>query len=110
MLIGQRLAGQLQSAGRKIVVIVDDAQWADELSMEAMQYAARRLRSEPIMLVLAFRGNTCIFRKRDRGPGPSKAWRQLLESDRGTRLALDGLQPEELLLLAVANGQPGLQP
>src|SRR5579863_1606162 len=37
MLIGQWLAGQLQSAGRKIVVVVDDAQWADELSMEAMQ-------------------------------------------------------------------------
>jgi DNA-binding CsgD family transcriptional regulator len=99
MLIGQWLAGQLQSAGRKIAVVVDDAQWADEISMEAMQYAARRLRSEPIMLVLAFTGS-----------GPSKAWRQLLESDRGTRLALDGLQPEELLLLAVANGHPGLSP
>jgi DNA-binding CsgD family transcriptional regulator len=99
MLIGQRLAGQLQSAGREIVVVVDDAQWADELSMEAMQYAARRLRSEPIMLVLAFTGN-----------GLSKAWRQLLESDRGTRLPLDGLLPEELLLLAVANGHPGLSP
>lgn len=99
MLIGQWLAGQLQAAGREIVVVVDDAQWADEPSMEAMQYAARRLRSEPIMLVLAFTGN-----------GLSKAWRQLLESDRGTWLPLDGLPPEELLLLAVANGHPGLSP
>src|SRR6185437_8289003 len=44
------------------------------------------------------------------GNGLSKAWRQLLESDRGTRLPLDGLPPEELLLLAVANGHPGLSP
>src|SRR5258708_12731723 len=60
-----------------------------------MQYGARRLRSEPIMLGLAFTDS-----------GLSKAWRQLLESDRGTRLPLDGLPPEELLLLAVANGHP----
>src|SRR5215472_10100632 len=52
MLVGQRLAGQLQSVGAAIVV-VDDAQWADELSMEALHYAARRLRSDPIMLLLA---------------------------------------------------------
>ncbi len=112
MLIGQRLAGQLQSAGRKIVVVVDDAQWADELSMEAMQYAARRLRSEPIMLVLAFRGHSYLPFTSDEiaGAGLSKSWRQLLENDRGTRLHLDGLPPEDLLLLAVAAGHPGLTP
>ncbi len=112
MLIGQRLAAQLQSAGRKIIVIVDDAQWADELSMEAVQYAARRLRSEPIMLVLAFRGQNDLLFPGDAvaGQGLPKSWRQLLESDRGSRLALDGLPPEDLLLLAVANGHPGLSP
>jgi DNA-binding CsgD family transcriptional regulator len=112
MLIGQWLAGQLQSAGGKIIVVVDDAQWADELSMDAMQYAARRLRSEPIMLVLAFRGQGELPfpGAEDAGTGLSKSWRQLLESDRGTQLLIEGLPPEELLLLAVANGHPGLTP
>jgi DNA-binding CsgD family transcriptional regulator len=111
MLVGQWLAGQLQSVGAAIVV-VDDAQWADELSMEALHYVARRLRSDPIMLLLSFRTQS------DRPlPGEiatdtslSKTWRQLLEGDRGSRLRLEGLPPEDLLLLAVANGHPGLSP
>jgi len=111
MLVGQWLAGRLQSVAASIVV-VDDAQWADELSMEALHYATRRLRSDPILLLLSVRTQS------DRPlPGEmaantvlSKTWRQLLEGDRGSWLRLEGLPPEELLLLAVANGHPGLSP
>lgn len=99
MLVGHWLAGQLQLIGSAIVV-VDDAQWADELSMETLHYAARRLRSDPIMLLLAFSAIS----------GLSKPWRQFLEGERGSHLLLDGLPPEDLLLLAVANGHPGLSP
>lgn len=103
MLVGHWLAGKLQLAGSAIVV-VDDVQWADELSMEALHYAARRLRSDPILLLLAFRASS------EANVGLSKTWRQLLEGERGYRLLLDGLPPEDLLLLAVASGHPGLSP
>src|SRR5579859_1131112 len=111
MLVGHWLAGRLQLTGGTIVV-VDDAQWADDLSMEALQYATRRLRSDPIMLLLAFRGSDDkpLTPGAAAEAGLSKTWRQLLEGERGSRLRLDGLPPEGLLLLAVANGHAGLTP
>lgn len=111
MLVGHWLAGRLGLAGNAIVV-VDDAQWADDLSMEALQYAIRRLRSDPIMLLLAFRTSSDkpLFPGESAKAGLSKPWRQLLEGERGSHFRLDGLPPEDLLLLAVANGQPGLTP
>ncbi len=111
MLIGHWLAGRLQLAGNTVVV-VDDAQWADDLSMEALQYAIRRLRSDPIMLLLAFRtsGDKPLLPSQTGKFGLSKTWRQLLEGERGSHFQLDGLPPEDLLLLAVANGHPGLTP
>jgi DNA-binding CsgD family transcriptional regulator len=112
MLVGQRLAAQIQAADQPMVIIVDDAQWADGLSMEALQYALRRLRTDPVLLILGFRGEAGnLFSGEDAGgAGLPKAWRQLLEGDQGSRLVLDGLPPEQLLLLAVANGHAGLSP
>jgi DNA-binding CsgD family transcriptional regulator len=111
MLVGHWLAGRLQAAG-SAVVVVDDAQWADDFSMEALQYAVRRLRSDPIMLLLAFRTSSDLPSLLDQSPnaGLSKTWRQLLEGEHGAHLLLDGLPPEDLLMLAVANGHPGLSP
>lgn len=111
MLVGHWLAGRLQLAGSAIVV-VDDAQWADEFSMEALHYAARRLRSDPIMFLLALNvgGENPVIPGQASNASLSKTWRQLLEGDRGSHLPLDGLPPEDLLLLAVANGHPGLSP
>ena len=43
------------AAGRPLIVAVDDVQWLDAASSGALAYAARRLRAEPIGVLLARR-------------------------------------------------------
>jgi len=52
--VGQGLTEALQAAG-EVTLLVDDAQWADRASMAALQYTARRLRDDPVLLILAYR-------------------------------------------------------
>jgi DNA-binding CsgD family transcriptional regulator len=44
------------TAGQALALIVDDAQWADLPSLEALLYIARRLEGLPLALVVAVRG------------------------------------------------------
>src|SRR5215510_7736978 len=46
------------AASRGVVVAVDDVQWLDAASAAALTYAARRLKSERVGLLLAFRSGT----------------------------------------------------
>jgi DNA-binding CsgD family transcriptional regulator/tetratricopeptide (TPR) repeat protein len=41
-----------------VLVAVDDAQWLDRASLDTLAFAARRLESEPLVLLLAARGTT----------------------------------------------------
>ncbi|OLB75595.1 MAG: hypothetical protein AUI14_20675 [Actinobacteria bacterium 13_2_20CM_2_71_6] len=41
-----------------LLVAVDDAQWLDRASLDTLAFAARRLESEPLVLLLAARGTT----------------------------------------------------
>lgn len=41
-----------------LLVVVDDAQWLDRASLDTLAFAARRLESEPLVLLLAARGTT----------------------------------------------------
>lgn len=109
--VGQGLTEALQSAG-EVILLVDDAQWADRASMAALQYTARRLRDDPVLLILAYRrhGDDSQLEFQTVSPGLSKSWRQIFEGEHGLHLALDGLPPEDLLRLAAANGYPGLSP
>ena len=52
--VGQGLTEALQVGG-ELALLIDDAQWADRASMAALQYAARRLRDDPVLLILAYR-------------------------------------------------------
>jgi predicted ATPase len=36
-------------------VVVDDAQWADELSLRALSFAVRRLAADPVLCLIATR-------------------------------------------------------
>ena len=45
----------LVSSQRPLLLLVDDAQWLDSASLEALLFAARRLAGEPVALVLAVR-------------------------------------------------------
>jgi DNA-binding CsgD family transcriptional regulator len=44
------------AASKPLVIAIDDVQWLDRPSASALEFVARRLRSEPIGLVLARRG------------------------------------------------------
>lgn len=43
------------AAARPTVVVVDDAHWADIVSLRAVAFAARRLRRDPVVFILAVR-------------------------------------------------------
>jgi DNA-binding CsgD family transcriptional regulator len=45
------------SEDEPLLVVVDDVQWLDAASLDALAFAARRLESEPLVLLLAARGN-----------------------------------------------------
>lgn len=45
------------SVGRQVVLFVDDVQWADTASMEALAFAARRLGRAPVQYVLTRRAD-----------------------------------------------------
>jgi DNA-binding CsgD family transcriptional regulator len=40
-----------------LLVVADDAQWLDAASLDSLAFAARRLESEPLVLLLGMRGN-----------------------------------------------------
>jgi hypothetical protein len=45
------------SEDHPLLVVADDAQWLDRGSLDALAFAARRLESEPLVLLLGARGN-----------------------------------------------------
>jgi DNA-binding CsgD family transcriptional regulator len=81
-----------------LVVLVDDAQWADAASMQALTFAVRRLDVDPILALV-------VARNDDRLP---EGLRRIVTGERGTRVRLQGLDSEELAHLAAAVGVPGL--
>jgi len=55
---------------RPLIVVVDDAQWLDEPSLDALSYALRRLHSGRVLLVFSLRHRPCPGRADARGRGP----------------------------------------
>jgi DNA-binding CsgD family transcriptional regulator len=45
---------------RPVVVLIDDAQWLDQGSAQALAFAARRLRHEPVVMIAATRPNADV--------------------------------------------------
>jgi DNA-binding CsgD family transcriptional regulator len=83
------------------VLIVDDAQWGDPLSLRALSYALRRLPDTPLLTLLAVRDDEfgCL------PPGLVR-----LISDRGTRLEVAGLGVAEIGSLAERLGAGPIPP
>ncbi|MBB6476566.1 AAA family ATPase [Sphaerisporangium rubeum] len=110
-LVARSLALELRARG-PLVLVVDDAHWGDQQSMTALRLAARRLADAMVLLVLVHQTPGELSRALTRGPSRDigDGWRRLLDTGRGTRLRLDGLDAADLVRLAAACGHPRLSP
>ncbi|GAA3815699.1 LuxR family transcriptional regulator [Streptomyces coacervatus] len=80
------LADQIP-ADTVIVVVIDDAHWADAPSLDALTFVLRRLQCEPVLTLLAVHGPEEAQLPKGMG--------KLLADDETLRLTLDGLTAEQ---------------
>ncbi|HVV23679.1 MAG TPA: AAA family ATPase [Pseudonocardiaceae bacterium] len=115
LFVGKGLLRHLESLDQ-LLLVVDDAQWADKPSLAALRFVARRLVSGPVtypvltLVVHQPAGAAGALAQPWPSPGLDDGWRRIFESDRGSRVKLDGLSPAELVELASEGGHPGLNP
>jgi DNA-binding CsgD family transcriptional regulator len=98
--VGEELLGLLaaRSAAGGLIVVIEDLQWADQLSARALLFACRRLASEKVLVI----GSGRPQHLSRLGEG----WARFLTGDRRcTRLALPRLSAAELAELAMALGR-----
>ena len=97
------LFGELQATGpAALVVVVDDAHWADVPSLQALTFAARRLGVNRVLGILVTRNASDT-----RLPG---ALRRVLASHETRQLRLEGLTAANLCTLSTAYGRQALPP
>jgi DNA-binding CsgD family transcriptional regulator/tetratricopeptide (TPR) repeat protein len=82
-----------------LIIVVDDAHWADAASLRALIFALRRLQVEEVL---------ALFVARDDAPGLTEGLRRLAGGERGLHVRLAGLPAEELAELAAALGARSL--
>jgi DNA-binding CsgD family transcriptional regulator len=101
--VGEELRALLAGLARRqpVTVVIEDMQWADRPSADALLFACRRPASDPVLVVL-----TCV---EPRTGGLGEGWRRHLGDDRRARvLRLRGLDAAEVGLLCEALGRGGL--
>jgi len=104
-----RLAEALAGADRPHVLVVEDAHWADEATLDLLRYFARRVHRLPVLVVVTFRseeavgvhplrvllgdvGSSSGLRRIDLRPLSARAVQSLVEVAGDT----DALDPDEL--------------
>ncbi|HUB21113.1 MAG TPA: AAA family ATPase, partial [Streptosporangiaceae bacterium] len=96
--VGARLleaVGEQQAQG-PVVIFIDDLQWADRKSVEALTFMLRRLSVDPVLALVTFRGPA---------DGLDEAAQRLLSSvENRLHLPLEGLALDEVAALAAALG------
>lgn len=100
--VGTRLLDLLDGAdtGSGVLLMLDDAQWADRDSLLALLFALRRLVADPVMALLTVRED-------DRADLPDGLLR-LASGPRGTAVRLPGLDDADLGALAESLGVRGV--
>lgn len=85
------LLGELQAAG-PVVMVIDDAQWADRASLAALTFVVRRLRMDRVLTILVVRDVA--------DPHLPDGLRRLASADATVQIRLGGLPTTDLQLLS----------
>ena len=97
---GPELLGLLDTIGRGgelVVLLVDDLHWADTASARALLFALRRLRADPVLVVVTSRPGELARH--------GEGWYRFASGDeRATRLQLGPFGTEDLAALSRALG------
>ncbi len=83
-----------QAATGPVALVIDDLQWADRKSVEALTFMLRRLSVDPVVAVVTYRGSSDRL--------DEAAQRMLLSIENRLRIPLGGLSPDEAASLAAA--------
>ena len=96
--VGGQLLGLVgaQLAGGPLAVVIDDVQWADRPSLEALSFMFRRLAVDPVLVIVVVRG--------DRDQLDESTRRMLLSVAQHQRMAISGLRIDDVPALADALG------
>ncbi len=89
------MVGAVLAAG-PVVIVIDDVQWADVRSVEALSFVFRRLSVDPVLVMVLVRG--------DRDRLGESVRRMLLSIAHRLHFRLSGLRLEDLAPLAAAVG------
>jgi predicted ATPase len=79
---------QAQTATLAVAIVVDDLQWADRRSVEALTFMLRRLSVDPVIAIVIYRGPSDRL--------DEAAQRMLSSMENRLRLPLGGLGPDEV--------------
>jgi DNA-binding CsgD family transcriptional regulator len=77
-----------------VAIMIDDLQWADRRSVEALTFMLRRLSVDPVVAVVTYRGPSDRL--------DDAAQRMLLSIENRLRIQLGGLDPDDVAALAAA--------
>jgi DNA-binding CsgD family transcriptional regulator len=89
-----------QQAGGPVAIFIDDLQWADRKSVEALTFMLRRLSVDPMLVIVTYRGpGDCL---------DESAQRMLSSVENRLHLPLGGLDVDEVASLAAALGSRSL--
>lgn len=95
-----------------LLIAIDDAQWLDPASLDALVFALRRIAAGPVSLLLAARADAPADPLTAGAPPPSHGWRDLLAAlpatDEITLTPLDTQQIQQLLPGTVTAAQAQL--
>lgn len=102
LMVGAGLLSALTAGSDPLLVVIDDGHLADRPSLAAFRFVARRLLSERVLMVIAFRP--------EERSALGSGWDALLAEPGSATVRLEGLGPDELMALAVALGSGPLSP
>ncbi len=95
--VGMELLEQMTSASGAgdTVIVIDEAHWVDAESLRALLFAARRLASSPVLLLLLVRGTVDAL---------PEGWRKLASQTTGRVLRVARLAPAHVSAMGAALG------